>query len=142
MTFRRVAFALLSVVALAGPAVAALALRTAPATGEATFGAAPGPPVHHTVVLKAGGDRIQVRLMPNRVNVTNWAWVRVLDGASPAASVRLTFTSLEMRMPLLTAVLTQTGPGRYAGRCPVLTMDGRWRIAVAPFGVSTIDRVG
>ena len=140
MTLRRAAYALLSVLALAAPATAALALRTAPATGEAIF-SAPPTPVHHTAVLKAGGNRIEVRLMPNRVNVSNFAWVRILDGASPAGRVRLTFTSLEMRMPPLTAVLTRTAPGHYAGRCPALNMDGRWRIQIDPFGVSTTDRL-
>jgi hypothetical protein len=138
MIFRRAGYAALSVLVLVAPAIAALALRTAPATGEASFGVAA--PVHHTVVLQAGNNRIEVRLMPNRVNVTNWAWVRV-SGPSPAARLRLTFTSLEMRMPPLTAVLSQTAPGRYAGRCPTLNMDGRWLIRVAPFGVSTVDRV-
>jgi hypothetical protein len=121
--------------------MAALALRTSPATGERTFIDPQAAQVHHTAVLKAGGTRIEVRLMPNRVNVSNWAWVRILDGVSPAGRVRLTFTSLEMRMPPLTAVLTQTAPGLYAGRCPALRMDGRWRVRVAPFGVSTVDRI-
>lgn len=141
MTIRRVGYVSLCVLALAAPATAALALRTSPATGEATFSDPQAPQVHHTAVLRAGGNRIEVRLMPNRVNVSNWAWVRILDGASPAGSVRLTFTSLEMRMPPLTAVLTRTAPGHYAGRCPALRMDGRWRVQVAPFGVSTVDRI-
>ena len=82
-----------------------------------------------------------LRLTPNRVNVRNRASVRVLVGPLPAKRVRLTFRSLEMRMPPLTAVLTRTAPGRYTGRCPALNMDGRWLVRVAPLGVSTVVRV-
>jgi hypothetical protein len=135
MTIRRVGYASLSVLALAAPATAALSLRTAPATGEPTFGPPPA------AGLTTGGGRIELRLTPNRVNVRNRASVRVLVGPLPAKRVRLTFRSLEMRMPPLTAVLTRTAPGRYTGRCGALNMDGRWLVRVAPLGVSTVVRV-
>jgi hypothetical protein len=141
---RRFGYMALALSALAAPSAAALILRTPPASGAGTSGfavtsASTTAPAGFATVLKAGGNRIELRLTPNRVNARSWASVRVpsYDGAT----VRLAFASLAMHMSPATAVLHRIAPGRYAGRGPTLEMSGRWRIGVAPFGMSAVDRV-
>jgi hypothetical protein len=141
---RRFGYLALALSALAAPSAAALILRTAPASGAGDSGfavssVATAAPAGFETVLRAGRNRIELRLTPNRVNARSWASISV--PRYRGAGVRLTFSSLEMHMPPVAAVLHRVAPGRYAGRAPVLAMAGRWRVAVAPFGVSAVDRV-
>jgi hypothetical protein len=132
---RRFGYASVAALALAVPSAAAFVLRAAPARS-----AAKPAPAGFEATLTARGSRIELHLTPNRVNARSWASVRV-PRSFGGARVRLTFTNLEMQMPPAAAVLHRTAPGRYAGRGPVLSMGGRWRVGVAPFGVSAVERV-
>jgi copper transport protein len=106
----------------------------------------PGPV---TSVVEQNGYRLELRVDPNKVGVTNEFAVRILRGGQPVHGFRVTatFTMLDMEMPTLSYTLTEQGDGLYQRVAPALVMVGRWAFTFelepphgAPFTVLVVDR--
>jgi hypothetical protein len=136
----------------------AAALQLAhPAWLPATFGGpkgfvsdltiGPGPAAK---VGKANGYELELRVDPNRAFRPGSVWLKLSRSgrAVNGASVRATFTMLDMEMGRISAPIPQSGKGTYAGSGPVLGMAGRWGVQVdvaprrgEPFAVRLVDHV-
>ncbi len=123
--------------ALASGGAAVAAATSASSSGQArpavTAGRAEVGPGPVAAAYRLGAYRLVFRDSPNRASKPGLIAVQLSEHGRPVAGarVKVTLASLGMDMGTLSAVLPQTGLGRYALAGPILGMSGRWRIGIA-----------
>jgi len=137
------------VVLVAAAIVAAAVLSSYPpppkalaSIGAPSATAGPGPVKE---IVERNGDKLDIRVAPNKVAVPDDYTVRITRNGAPVrgATVIATFTMLDMDMPTQAYRLAERSPGVYEHSSEALVMVGRWGLTfeVQPAGAQAFDVV-